>query len=264
MACDGSLARNRALLVKAIWNCAFPRGLAPGPGGDCHAAPFLNLPPSPGCQAHYRMHRLDRSLLVSRCYSRYDNRCGPGLTFLLAAARWPRRIGVVSLSGDRVPVNPAAISPPSECPISLWRFVLSKNDDAGNPASLSLAEAIRLGSLLMPNPAAGETRTCAIGMALLAHGSEPEGALDYQRLMAIYPWLRKYRRRCPRCGIRLRYTGVLAHVFDRHVMKHQVTLDWFCQWLAESEGSAAIALLADLADDPPNPDPGARYLQLYL
>jgi hypothetical protein len=111
--------------------------------------------------------------------------------------------------------------------------------DRSGKGKLKLRDAIRLGSLLITYPEAGSTLTCAVGMALLAHGLEPRGAHDYERLMAIYPWLRTHRRRCPRCGVYLRMTGVLAHIFDRHVMKRQITLDWFCEWMAKGEAGAA-------------------------
>ncbi|MGD0568604.1 MAG: hypothetical protein ABSA78_09380 [Candidatus Sulfotelmatobacter sp.] len=93
---------------------------------------------------------------------------------------------------------------------------------------------------MMPNPSAGSTLTCAVGMALLAHGLEPQDGYDYERLMAIYPWLRqKNRYRCPDCRIRLQYTGILAHPFDRHVITGKMSFDRFCDWLAQSEADAA-------------------------
>ncbi len=101
---------------------------------------------------------------------------------------------------------------------------------------LSLSDAVRLGSLMMPNPGAGETMSCAVGMALLAHGVEPGGAKDYDRLMGIYPWLRRRARHsCLWCGVALRFTGLLAHPFDRHVMTRQITIDALCEWIAAVE-----------------------------
>jgi hypothetical protein len=101
---------------------------------------------------------------------------------------------------------------------------------------MQLSEAVRLGSLLLERVAAGHTTTCAVGMALLANGIEPRGLGDYDRLMAVYPWLRRrLSYRCPCCRMVLRCTGIMAHPFDRHVMKGQLTLEALCEWIAEIE-----------------------------
>jgi hypothetical protein len=102
---------------------------------------------------------------------------------------------------------------------------------------LPLGEAVLLGSILMEHPAAGRTTNCAIGMALLAHSIQPNGTSDYGALKTLYPWLRQSRSwsKCPRCGVRLRFTGRVAHVFDRHVIKEGFSFEAFCQWLVRIE-----------------------------
>lgn len=56
---------------------------------------------------------------------------------------------------------------------------------------ISLSEAIRLGSLLVPEPRAFESTACALGMALLANGITPSGDAepDEQTVLRLYPWI---------------------------------------------------------------------------
>jgi hypothetical protein len=93
---------------------------------------------------------------------------------------------------------------------------------------LRLSEAIRLGSLLLPDPQAGNTKSCAIGMALLAHGLVPVGA-DYNRIRRLYRWLEKSTHPCPWCSQTESGIWLIAHPFDAHVTPRQITLDQLCE-----------------------------------
>jgi hypothetical protein len=128
--------------------------------------------------------------------------------------------------------------------------------------TIPLSEAIRLGSLLVDDPVAGDIERCAIGMALKANGSDdletgdiplapqPEEELreldegdppvrdgecltfhglnvalcSHRALLSEYPWLGFAHGDCPWCGEFLRSTELLHHGFDEHVMA--VGLRW--------------------------------------
>jgi hypothetical protein len=120
---------------------------------------------------------------------------------------------------------------------------------------MQLSEAVRLGSLLVPDPRSGDIARCAITMALYANGMvpKPEDALYphqevcessedvddltalpvrpdeavsenwlhalrcHETLSQIYSWLDKSFP-CPWCGKEVRGTEVVYHPFDDHVM----------------------------------------------
>ena len=129
---------------------------------------------------------------------------------------------------------------------------------------LSLSDAIRLGSLTVSDPTAGEITKCAIRMGLVANGgaanddgprllSHEEYAelhevlydvdADYERftgrpgqsLLSTYPWLTTREFFCNWCEKNLHSVEVVYHPFDEHVMTGQVTMDQFCDWLRELE-----------------------------
>lgn len=111
---------------------------------------------------------------------------------------------------------------------------------------MRLSEAIRMGSLLVPEPMRGDTRACAIGMGLLSHGKIPVGSStqweyeDYERIADIYPWLQNLSVPCPWCSTHyfMSATEVIWHPFDAHVMSmldsiglSHITLEQLCDWL---------------------------------
>jgi hypothetical protein len=124
---------------------------------------------------------------------------------------------------------------------------------------LLLSEAILLGRMEMEYPLrAGNTKHCAIGMALLANGFSVLGNVipseipchplsitygtdsqrDVHMLLALYPWLIRIHVHCPfghGCNEELCEESIVYHPFDRHVMKGHITLDQMCDWLATME-----------------------------
>jgi hypothetical protein len=116
-----------------------------------------------------------------------------------------------------------------------------------DPSGMGLAEAVRLGSLLMRRRRAGSSETCAIGMALLAHDIRPDGgASDYQILLELYPWLDEpeIQSYCPQCGETLVSAEHLTHLFDQHVMTGEMSLDALCEFLAQAQHDAIEKLWA--------------------
>jgi len=113
---------------------------------------------------------------------------------------------------------------------------------------MRLSEAIRLGSLCMERPAGGDTRTCAIGMALLALGKQPlgpqeHGNQDYHMLISVYPWLKDMCPKCPWCCFSVTGTELIFHPFDWHVMDplnpSPITIEQLCDWIATLEPEEA-------------------------
>lgn len=139
--------------------------------------------------------------------------------------------------------------------------------------TIPLSEAIRLGSLLVDDPVAGDIECCAIGMALKANGSDdletgdiplapqPDEELreldegdppvrdgecltfhglnvdlcSHRALLSEYPWLGSAHGDCPWCGKFLRSTELLHHGFDEHVMAEGVALEALCSWISQLE-----------------------------
>src|ERR1700682_2924146 len=105
---------------------------------------------------------------------------------------------------------------------------------------MRLGEELRLGSLLVMKPEAGDVRACAIGMANLAIGyratSEGERAA-YHKIVHRHPWIRRTELRCPLRSCNFyeinrvieRCEGseaiILYHPFDSHVMKGEMTIE---------------------------------------
>lgn len=100
---------------------------------------------------------------------------------------------------------------------------------------LPLAAAVRLGSLLVAHPAP-DTRSCALGMALLANGITPSGDTenDLEAAMRLYRWIAQGGE-CPWCGQWMPYEAMIYHPFDEHVMDGLLTMEAFCDWIGEIE-----------------------------
>jgi hypothetical protein len=138
--------------------------------------------------------------------------------------------------------------------------------------NLHLSDAVRLGSFLVADPAAGDVERCAITMVLKAIGALPENLYDCRSyrgdlcnqwntlaypeltLRGAYPWI-DGTFLCRWCGEELTGECVVWHPFDWHVMHGPVPLDDFCHWLqfidpmhVGSEAGAATGLLKSYAD----------------
>jgi len=97
---------------------------------------------------------------------------------------------------------------------------------------MRLSEAIRLGSLLIPEPQMGELSKCALGMAAIAKGHQIQGDAnrEYEYFLQTWPWLKDVSIKCPcsPCAARLGVVDedqcvledvqVVWHIFDEHVM----------------------------------------------
>ena len=104
---------------------------------------------------------------------------------------------------------------------------------------LRLAESIRLGSLLIPEPEAGDFARCAVGMAGAACGVELSNSLVMTNPELIsnfrkqhFSWLTNMEQNCPVCGKPLGCFQIVWHQFDVHVMGDKcITLEALCDWI---------------------------------
>jgi hypothetical protein len=127
-----------------------------------------------------------------------------------------------------------------------WCFRYAEARAQYENMSLTLSVAVRLGSLLVPHPEAGNVERCAITMALKAIGALPENlddcgaycagqwnALAYpgRTLRDAYPWI-KGKFRCGWCERQLSGENIVWHPFDDHVMGGRyIPFGAFCDWL---------------------------------
>jgi hypothetical protein len=103
---------------------------------------------------------------------------------------------------------------------------------------MRLSEAIRLGSLAIQNPRAGDTRYCAIGMGLEAIGRRDMTELqdkygihdnyraNYDSLASAWPWVLQESDPVTE------YKTKLYRTFDTYVMSGRMTLEAFCDTVA--------------------------------
>jgi hypothetical protein len=115
---------------------------------------------------------------------------------------------------------------------------------------MRLSEAIRMGSLLIEEPRAGDVHACAITMAGLATGFVLPvyklGQDYYTHVNATWPWLRGKRVPCP-CGqqhmvgadMLLHGNEIVWGVFDHHVMNnvngYSMTIEGLADWIRTIE-----------------------------
>jgi hypothetical protein len=109
---------------------------------------------------------------------------------------------------------------------------------------MKLSTAIRMGSLLIENPQAGNVRACAITMACLSMGCTQ--VLDYYWYVAkTWPWVITAKVVCP-CGKKhwpslhdddsLYGTEVIWGPFDHHVMGDRtMTIEQLADFIASIE-----------------------------
>jgi hypothetical protein len=116
---------------------------------------------------------------------------------------------------------------------------------------LSLSDAVRLGSLLVPEPRAFETTACALGMALLANGITPSGDADQdqQRVLRLYPWIAQGDT-CEWCGDWMPYETMIYHPFDQHVITGEISLERLCDWISWMEPPPAMDSEGEAGDPP--------------
>lgn len=127
--------------------------------------------------------------------------------------------------------------------------------------TLRLAEAIRMGSLLIPEPCAGRADRCAIGMANAANGCRfPMRDLDdsvgedlnWSKLYAQYPWLSGIVTPCPHCTTQLHNAAIISHLFDLHIMgvlDHSMTLEQLCDFIESIDPTPAEILQGTCATE---------------
>lgn len=111
---------------------------------------------------------------------------------------------------------------------------------------MRLSDAIRLGSLLVPEPQAGDINACAITMACKASGGVNN---LYIHLAEQWPWLGTTLVPCP-CGVEhvIMYNGhswtiddltgsaIIFAPFDAHVMGDcTMTIDQLADWIRSIE-----------------------------
>lgn len=114
----------------------------------------------------------------------------------------------------------------------------------------SLAEAVRLGSLILSDHQGGSAAKCAIGMGLVANGYE-FAANNYPRyhvsnrnddpyltFAQMYPWLNsRVLVICPLCTVAVEGYQTIVHMYDAHVSglrafpKVSMTLEQLCDFL---------------------------------
>jgi hypothetical protein len=116
---------------------------------------------------------------------------------------------------------------------------------------MKLSEAIRLGSLLVPQPEAGNIEACAITMACLSTGyvksDRPMWEDWYSYIAETWPWTVKAAVACP-CGRShmmppgdglLHGFEVIWGVFDHHVMDDmfgcRMTIEQLADYIATIE-----------------------------
>lgn len=111
---------------------------------------------------------------------------------------------------------------------------------------MRLSETIRLGSLLVLNPEAGNINACAITMAALAGGFQQRSKHAwYQEVVKEWPWLNQTRTACPcKTGRHalphyLKGAEIIWQPFDCHVAgsihDYRMTIDQFADWIASIE-----------------------------
>jgi hypothetical protein len=115
---------------------------------------------------------------------------------------------------------------------------------------MRLSEAIRMGSLLIENPQAGNVKACAITMACLSmgHGNQ-QMILDYYTyILRTWPWVATAKVPCP-CGNKhdsslipnekLSGTEIIWAPFDQHVMNntngYTMTIEQLADFIASIE-----------------------------
>jgi hypothetical protein len=119
--------------------------------------------------------------------------------------------------------------------------------------NISLADAIRLGSFLVPIREAHNVERCAITMALKAIGALPENlddprsyhgesrwnqwntlAYPQRTMLDAYPWIASCNFLCRWCSLSLSGENVVSHPFDYHVMRGcRIAIEAFCGWIEE-------------------------------
>jgi hypothetical protein len=113
---------------------------------------------------------------------------------------------------------------------------------------MKLSTAIRMGSLLIENPQAGNVRACAITMACLSTGFQQQRGMGddaYSHVAKTWPWVITAKAVCP-CGTvhpmsfsdssLLTGSEVIWGVFDHHVMGDRtMTIEQLADFIASIE-----------------------------
>lgn len=106
---------------------------------------------------------------------------------------------------------------------------------------MRLSEAIRLGSLLVQEPAALDLDRCAIGMAMKAHSFVCKTSNLIPFWDRYYPWLKASRNNCPECGIPMVYAENVFHLFDIHVATFKtMTIERLADFIESIEPSDTL------------------------
>lgn len=114
---------------------------------------------------------------------------------------------------------------------------------------MKLSDAIRLGSLLVAEPQAGDIDACAVTMAVLATGGCQSDKTYYTDLNEQWPWLAQTIIDCPcenkhrmtlRSDGKLHGSAIVFIPFDEHVMGDKsMTIEQLADWIASIEPEEA-------------------------
>ncbi len=98
---------------------------------------------------------------------------------------------------------------------------------------ITLGDALRLGSAIVPAPHSSDIRRCGIGMVYAAHGVL---SLECATINLLYPGIIDMGWECPWCEIScksgaLSGAAVIQHPFMLHYLTGEITLETIAEWL---------------------------------
>lgn len=98
---------------------------------------------------------------------------------------------------------------------------------------ITLGDALRLGSAIVPVPHSSEIRRCGVGMVYAAHGVL---SLECATISLLYPGIIDMGWECPWCEVSCKSgalfgAAVIQHPFMFHYLTGEITLEAIAEWL---------------------------------
>jgi hypothetical protein len=94
---------------------------------------------------------------------------------------------------------------------------------------ITLGDALRLGSAIVPKPHSSEIKRCGIGMVYEAHGVD---STRCSTINLLYPGIIDTVQECPWCGESpLVGAPVIQHPFMLHYLTGEITIEAIAEWL---------------------------------
>jgi hypothetical protein len=105
-------------------------------------------------------------------------------------------------------------------------------------SELSLGDALRLGSAVVPAPYGMEIERCGIGMVYRAHGVSGVLSTDCSTINLIYHGVVDKAWPCPWCDEDAEIQGggvadaaVIQHPFGKHYLTGEISIEQLAEWL---------------------------------